>query len=61
MRYGHKEGTIKLTDNEFKEFEQNPTKFIVKHNILNELELFIDDYEVDDYGPIESINWEEVK
>ena len=61
LRYGHKEGTIKLTDDEFKEFEKNPTEFIDKHDILSELELFIDDYEVDSYGPIDSINWEEVK
>ena len=61
LRYGHKEGTIKLTDDEFREFEKNPTKFIDKYNILNELELFIDDYEIDDYGSIESIDWEEVK
>ena len=61
LRYGHKEGTIKLTDDEFKEFEKNPTEFIDKHDILNELEFFIDDYEVDSYGPIDSISWEEVK
>ena len=61
LRYGHKEGTIKLTDDEFKEFEKNPTDFIDKHDILSELEFFIDDYEVDSYGPIDSINWEEVK
>ena len=61
LRCGHKEGTIKLTDDEFKEFEQNPYNFVSKHNILNELELFIDDYMVDDYGPIESIDWEEIK
>ena len=61
LRYGHKEGTIKLTDDEFKEFEKNPTEFINKYDILSELELFIDDYEVDSYGPIDSINWEEVK
>ena len=61
LRYGHKEGTIKLTDDEFKEFEKNPTEFINKYDILSELDFFIDDYEVDSYGPIDSINWEEVK
>ena len=61
LRCGHQEGTIKLTDDEFKEFEKNPTEFINKYDILSELELFIDDYEVDSYGPIDSINWEEVK
>ena len=61
LRYGHKEGTIKLTDDEFKEFEKNPTEFIDKYDILSELDFFIDDYEVDSYGPIDSINWEEVK
>ena len=61
LRYGHKEGTIKLTDDEFKEFEKNPTEFINKYDILSELDFFIDDYEIDSYGPIDSINWEEVK
>ena len=61
LRHRHKEGTIKLTENEFREFEKNPTEFIDKHDILSELELFIDDYEVDSYGPIESIDWEEIK
>ena len=61
LRYGHKEGTIKLTDDEFKEFEQNPYDFVNKYDILSELEFVMDDYEVDDYGPIESIDWEEVK
>ena len=61
LRYGHKEGTIKLTDDEFKEFEQNPYDFINKQDILSEVGLVVDDYEVDDYGPIESIDWEEVK
>ena len=35
LRYGHKEGTIKLTDDEFKEFEQNHYNFISKNNIIN--------------------------
>ena len=61
LRYGHKEGTIKLTDNEFKEFEQNPYNFISKYDVLDKLEFVLDDYEVDSYGPIESIDWEEVK
>lgn len=61
LHYGHKEGTIKLTNDEFKEFEQNPYDFINKYDILSELELVVDDYEVDDYGPIESIDWKEVK
>ena len=61
LRCGHKEGTIKLTDDEFKEFEQNPYNFVNKYDILNELEFVMDDYEVDDYGPIESIDWEEAK
>lgn len=50
------QGTIKLTDNEFKELEQNPYHFISKYNILNKLNFI-----VDNYGPMESVNWEEVK
>ena len=58
LRCGHKEGIVRLTDDEFKEFEQNPYNFV---DILDELEFILDDYEVDSYGPIESIDWEEIK
>ena len=50
------QGTIKLTDNEFKELEQNPYHFISKYNILNKLNFI-----VDNYGPMESVNWKEIK
>ena len=43
-------------------FEDNPEKFLSNHHdILDNLEFFIDDYEVDSYGPIESIDWEEIE
>ena len=35
--------------------------FVNKYDILDELEFILDDYEVDSYGPIESIDWEEIK
>lgn len=61
LRRGHKKGTIKLTDEELKEFEDDPEKYLNSHDILSNLEFVVDDYEVDSYGPIESISWEEIK
>lgn len=62
LRRGYRKGAIRLTDKEFGEFEDNPEKFLSNHHdILDNLEFFIDDYEVDSYGPIESIDWEEIE
>ena len=52
LRRGHKKGTIKLTDEELKEFEDDPEKYLNNHDILDNLEFIVDDYEVDSYGPI---------
>ena len=61
LRGGYRKGTIKLTDEEFRKFENNPEKYLNNHDILDNLEFIVDDYEVDYYGPIDSITWEEVK
>lgn len=61
LRRGHRKGTIRLTDEEFREFEDNPEKFLNNYDILGNLEFIVDDYTVDSYGPIETIGWEEIK
>ena len=53
LRYGHKEGTVNLTDKEFEQFKANPKDFIYNNDI--ELDLLIDDWEIDDYDGNESI------
>lgn len=49
-----------MTDEEFERFKEDPIDFIYsnKHN-FNELNLIIDDFEVDDRGFIDEVNWEE--
>jgi len=59
LRYGHKEGIINLTDEEFEEFKANPKNFIYNNDI--ELDLLVDDWEVDDCGGIENVEWSECK
>ena len=58
LRYGHKEGVLELTAEEFERLQENPKKFIYEEEILHELDLIIDDYCVDDYGGIDSVEYE---
>ena len=58
LRYGHKEGVLELTAEEFKRLQENPKKFIYEEEILHDLDLIIDDYRIEDYGPPLEINYE---
>ena len=59
LRYGHKEGTVNLTDEEFEQFKANPKDFIYNNDI--ELDLLIDDWEIDDCSEIDRVEWQECK
>ena len=58
LKYGHKEGILELTEEEFNRLKENPKKFIYEEDILGDLDLIIDDYDIEDYGDIESVNYE---
>ena len=58
LRYGHKEGILELTEEEFQRLQENPEKFIYEEEILHDLDLIIDDYRIEDYGPPLEINYE---
>lgn len=58
LRYGHREGSIEMTDEEFEEFKQNPEKWLSDREDIN-LDLLVDDWEIDDYdSEIENVYWE---
>ena len=61
LRYGHLEGTLDLTEEEFKELEKDPLKFIDDNDILGNLELIIDDYRIDDWGGFTEVNYKVVE
>ena len=44
LRYGHREGSIEMTDEEFEEFKQNPEKWLSDREDID-LELLVDDWE----------------
>ena len=48
LRYGHKEGTVEMTDEEFAKFKNDPASWIKKHDDLD-LELLVDDWRIEDY------------
>lgn len=57
LRYGHLEGIVEMTDEQFK---KDPINFIYDNEYdFDGLNLVIDDFEVDDQGPIDEVNWEE--
>lgn len=58
LRYGHKEGILELTEEEFNRLKEDPEEFVYEEDILENLNLIIDDYSIDDCGGIESINYE---
>lgn len=58
LRYGHREGVIELTKEEFEELKKDPVNFIYLYDILYELDLIVDDYRIDDCGPISKVNYE---
>ena len=60
LRYGHLEGIVEMTDEEFERFKEDPINFFYDNEYeCNRLDLIIDDFEVDDRGPINEVNWEE--
>ena len=61
LRYGHLEGVIEIPDEEFNKFKENPIDFLNDNEYIDELDLLIDDWEVDDRGPIDYVNWSECK
>lgn len=60
LQYGHLEGIVEMTDEEFEQFKKDPINFIYDNEYdFDGLNLVIDDFEVDDRGPIDEVNWEE--
>lgn len=58
LRYGHYEGLINLSDEEFKEFEKNPIEFLSKDNF--DLNFVVDDYRIEDIGEICDVKYNDL-
>ena len=50
LRYGHYEGEIVLSKEEYEEFLKNPKDFAINNDITDSLKLKIDNYRVEDIG-----------
>lgn len=63
LRYGHSEGEIELTDEQFEELKNNPIDFYNqnKYELFEDLKLVIDDYRVEDIGDINEILYKEIE
>lgn len=62
LRYGHMEGVINLSKEEYAEFQKDPTAYLKSHDeLIEELDLLVDDYRVDDYSrDIDSVSYKEI-
>ena len=60
LRYGHKEGNLELTEEDFKRLEEDPAELLHEEGFIDDLELVVDDYEIDEQGPPSEINYEVV-
>ena len=58
LRYGHKEGILELTEEEFKRLKESPMDFIEEEDILHDLKLIIDSYRIEDWGDPLEVNYE---
>ena len=58
LRYGHKEGVIEMTEEEYQDFQDNPEEWLKRTDNDCMLDLIVDDWEVDSYDPdIEDVEW----
>jgi hypothetical protein len=60
LRYGHKEGILELTEEEFQRLEKDPMDFLDQEDLLCDLNLVIDDYRIEDWGSPLEVNYEVV-
>lgn len=60
IRYGHKEGILELTKEEFQRLEKDPIDFFNQEDLLCDLDLVIDDYRIEDWGSPLEVNYEVV-
>ena len=56
LRYGHKEGYVDLTDEEFEALKKDPRQTVIDLELDADLEFEIDDYEIDD-SSIGEVRW----
>lgn len=56
LRYGHKEGNVEMTDEEFEQFKNDPVAFLKSNECY--LELLVDDFRIADYSDdIYNVEW----
>ena len=57
LRYGHFEGLVDLTEEEFEQFKENPEQVFEDLHLYRYCDIIVDDYSVEDYGDIEEVNY----
>ena len=62
LRYGHLEGELELTDEQFEELKNDPIGFYQSNDALFEdLKLVVDDYRIEGVGDINEILYKEIE
>jgi len=57
LKYGHLEGDIEIPEKDVKEFENHPINYILNYCLTDYLDLRVDDFEVEECGDIDEVNF----
>lgn len=61
LKYGHFEGEVELTEEEFKKLQNDPERAFNELDLSSECKLIVDRYEIEDYGDIDQVSYEVIE
>lgn len=61
LKYGHFEGEVELTEEEFKKLQNDPERAFNELDLGSACELIVDSYEIEDYGDIGQVSCEVIE
>lgn len=57
LKYGHLEGDIEIPEEDIKEFENHPINYILNHDLTDYLDLKVDNFEIENRGNIDKVDF----
>ena len=57
IKYGGYKGYLDIPREDEKIFVENPVKYIIEHDLMEELEIYIDEVSIENVGKIYDVDW----
>lgn len=61
LKYGHYEGEIEIPEEDEEKFLKSPLYYLSNNDLVKLLDFKVDEFEIEDYGDIYEVNYEEVQ